>query len=261
MCRFVLAAFAWTAIGVSASRSAQGDEPFVDRPLTLPSLHLSADAGLGFGQYEAFAPDPDNPQITRFAGRFKVGWGTYYAAAVGIPFLGEFGADVGIRFGRLGIAAQADHFGRLFDPVTNEPGFDVASNPEFYLRRTLVSVPSVELGLELRAIVPTASTCSPPAVGDSVATACDFALTPGVPARFHWRVTGSLGARIDTALYVPFVWGGAFAIQVPCGGCSFRWEMPSLALSWRFDTTAGGWLRTPAFRRVLAAATRFPFAG
>jgi hypothetical protein len=202
-----LASLAFAAAWLLGSPDGAAAETFVERPLSLPPLHVSADIGLGFGQFEAFAPLPDNPLIVRSLGN-KVGWGTHLEAAVGVPVLGELGASVGIRFGDLGANAQGDHFGRLFDPIVNEPGFDVASNPEVYLRHTLVQAPPAELGLELRMTFPTASTCAPAGAAE---TACDVGLTPAVPLRLH--IPSIL--RVDTGLYLPVVWSGAFAIQLP----------------------------------------------
>src|SRR6202035_2852821 len=82
----------------------------------------------------------------------------------------------------------ADHFARLFDPVTQEPGNSTFANPEFHLRGTLVPLDVFELGLETRLTVPT---------GDN----SFLAFTPGVPIRIH--IPGFL--RIDTGLWLP-VW-------------------------------------------------------
>jgi hypothetical protein len=185
---------------------AWADVPFVDRPLTLPPLHVSADLGIGFGQWDDIEPDPNNLQGTIDRGN-KVGFGSSLEAAVGLPFVGEFGARVGYRFDPIGANAQADHFARLFDPVVNEPGNDAFTNPELFLRGTLFALPVVEVALETRAIIPTAS-------------GSDFALTPGAAVRIHIPTF----ARIDTGIYIPVAFTSdpntgslapAFEVQIP----------------------------------------------
>jgi hypothetical protein len=196
------AAAAATLVAIPAA----ADVPFVDRPLTLPPLHVSADMGVGFGQWEDIEPDPNNLQGTVDRGN-KVGFGSSLEAAVGLPFVGEFGARVGYRFDQIGANAQADHFGRLFDPVVNEPGNDAFTNPELFLRGTLFALPVVEVALETRAIIPAAS-------------GSDFALTPGAAVRVHIPTF----ARIDTGIYIPVAFTSdpntgslapSFEVQIP----------------------------------------------
>jgi hypothetical protein len=196
------AAAAATLVAIPAA----ADVPFVDRPLTLPPLHVSADMGVGFGQWEDIEPDPNNLQGTVDQGN-KVGFGSSLEAAVGLPFVGEFGARVGYRFDQIGANAQADHFGRLFDPVVNEPGNDAFTNPELFLRGTLFALPVVEVALETRAIIPAAS-------------GSDFALTPGAAVRVHIPTF----ARIDTGIYIPVAFTSdpntgslapSFEVQIP----------------------------------------------
>jgi len=196
------AAAAATLVAIPAA----ADVPFVDRPLTLSPLHVSADMGVGFGQWEDIEPDPNNLQGTVDRGN-KVGFGSSLEAAVGLPFVGEFGARVGYRFDQIGANAQADHFGRLFDPVVNEPGNDAFTNPELFLRGTLFALPVVEVALETRAIIPAAS-------------GSDFALTPGAAVRVHIPTF----ARIDTGIYIPVAFTSdpntgslapSFEVQIP----------------------------------------------
>jgi hypothetical protein len=188
-----------TAVALLTTGPAAADVPFVERPLTLPPLHMSADVGVGVAQWEDIEPDPANPQGFVDRGN-KVGFGTSLEAAVGLPYLGELGARVGYRFDAVGANAQADHFGRLFDPIVNEPGVDSFTNPEIVLRGTMFALPLVEVALETRAVIPTASNS-------------DFALTPGAPVRIHIPTF----ARIDTGIYVPVAFNqpAAFEVQVP----------------------------------------------
>jgi hypothetical protein len=186
-------------------------QPFVDAPLSLPPLHFRGDVGLGFGQYEGYSIDPNNPSAAPIPLGNKVGFGSNLEAAVGLPFVGELGARVGYRFSDVGADAQADHYARLFDPVVNEPGSDALANPEIYLRGTLVPLDVFELGLETRAIIPTASNCA--AATSGIKLPCYFALTPGVPMRIH--IPGFM--RIDTGLYLPVAFDSHtdFSLQVP----------------------------------------------
>jgi hypothetical protein len=164
--------------------SSQPKNPWVDQPLTLKELHFSGDAGLGFGTYQDGA------------GNGHVGWGSSFDAAIGLPFLGELGGHIAQRFGNDGVLVGtnaigptgADHFARLYDPITQEPGSGQFANPEFHLRGTLVPLDVFELGLETRLTVPTTN--------DSW-----WAVTPGIPIRIH--APGLL--RIDTGLWLPVV--------------------------------------------------------
>jgi hypothetical protein len=184
---------ALVALVTSFARGAAAEKPFVDHPLTLAILHMSADAGIGFGQYEGI------DSAGHSTGN-RVGWGANLEAAIGLPFLGEFGARFGYRFNDTGSFAQADHFARLFDPVVNEPGTDAFANPELYLRGTLFDLQVVQVGLETRVIIPAAQ-------------GSYFAVTPGVPVRIHVPKV----ARIDTGLYLPisFEPDTGYSIQVP----------------------------------------------
>jgi hypothetical protein len=200
-----LAALALGSLGVAPARRARADEPFVDRVLTLPPLHLALDAGLGFGQGPA-GPPPDltGLQPTPADTGVKLGWGSNLEAAVGLPILGEVGVRVGVRFGDAGINAGwglgADHFARLFDPVVDEPGGSTVTNPEIRLRGTLLNLKVFELGLETRAVIPTAD-------------GSDFELVPGAPVRIH--IPGF--ARIDTGVWLPVIFNSdtSFTIDIP----------------------------------------------
>lgn len=190
------------AIAAAWSSSASADKPFVDRPLTLPLLHMSADAGIGFGQG---APPPTVDQAgNSHPSALKFGWGSNLDAAVGLPFVGELGVRFGFRFDQNGVNAGwgmgADHFARLFDPIVDGPGGDTFANPEIRLRGSLLDLEVVQLGLETRAVLP-------------IADGSDFVLTPGVPVRIHLPTL----ARIDTGVWVPiaFTSNTGFTVDVP----------------------------------------------
>jgi hypothetical protein len=177
------------ALAVAPDARADG-KPFVDVPLTLPPLHFGGEAAIGFGTYQP--PGQSS----------KVGWGSNFDAAIGLPFLGELGARVGYRFGADGVNAYANHYARLFDPIMNEPGTNNFDNVEMHLRGSIVSVEVFELGLETRVVIPTDS--------NSV-----VAFTPGLPMRI--RVPDFM--RIDTGLWLSIPSQGNpnfyYALDVP----------------------------------------------
>ncbi|WP_394850672.1 hypothetical protein LZC95_24845 [Pendulispora brunnea] len=169
------------------TKSAHAVEPWLDRPLTLPSLHASADVGLGFGQHVDIAE-------SAAARETKHSWGSGASmeAAVGVPILGEVGVRTALRFGDGGKSEPAaDRFGRLFDKQTfngRATGHDTFANPEIFLRGTLVDVNIVAVGLETRFSLPAADDTK-------------FGWAPGIPVRV--RIPNL--ARLDTGIYVPFV--------------------------------------------------------
>ena len=192
-------------VGVTLAQRAGADEPFVDRALTLPPLHFSADAAIGFGQGPAATPfDVQGPAPSPSETGVKLGWGSNLEAAVGLPLLGEVGVRVGVRFGQDGIQAGwglgADHFARLFDPVVEEAGGDTVTNPEIRLRGTWLNLKIVELGFETRFVIPTS-------------TGSDFELVPGVPVRIHLPSF----VRIDTGVWLPVIFNSdaSFTIDIP----------------------------------------------
>jgi len=187
----------FVALALAAARPARADQPFSDAPLTLKPLHFGGDAGIGFGTYQDAT------------GSGHVGWGSSFDAALGLPFLGELGAHIAQRFGNDGVLVGtnaigptgADHFARLFDPITQEPGAQQFANPEFHLRGTLVPLDVFELGLETRLTVPTSN-------------GSYLLFTPGVPMRIH--VPGFL--RIDTGLWLPVFFAPsqtAYILEIP----------------------------------------------
>jgi hypothetical protein len=217
--RGFLAGTASGALTLVLGRDAMAAGPFVDAPLTLPPLHFSADVGVGFGTLQNYGPDPSNPDNPPvLLGGTQLGWGTNLEAAVGLPFAGEIGLRIGYRFGSpirgneettvpTGALANADHFARLFDPISSEPGLSSFANPEIRLRGTVFDLETVELGLETRVIIPTGS--------GSV-----FAVTPGVPLRIH--LPGFL--RIDTGLYLPIAFfpDASYSLDIPVQAF-FQW--------------------------------------
>jgi hypothetical protein len=183
----LVAAVIALAPGARADDDSSSKGKFTDAPLTLKPLHFAADVGIGFGTYQDGA------------GNGHVGWGSNFEAAIGLPFLGEFGARIAERFGTdgdfvgtgpgaAGFPTGADHFARLFDPVVGEPGFKDFANPEFHLRGSMVDEDIFQLGLETRLTVPTSN--------DSY-----WAFTPGLPMRIH--MPGVM--RIDVGIWLPVV--------------------------------------------------------
>jgi hypothetical protein len=169
-----------------AAPDARADgKPFVDVPLTLPPLHFGGEAGIGFGTYQTTNVTVGTTGASTSSTSTHVGWGSNFDAAIGLPFLGEIGARVGYRFGADGVAAYANHYARLFDPIMNEPGQNNFDNVEMHLRGSIVSVEVFELGLETRIVIPT----------DSKSV---VAFTPGVPIRIH--IPDFM--RIDTGLWL-----------------------------------------------------------
>lgn len=202
--RLVPAGLVLAALGLALEGTAAAEQPWVDAPLTLQKLHFAADAGVAFGTYQ------------NAASQTQIGWGSSFSAAIGLPFLGELGATIAQRFGQDGVLVGtgpdakpgplgADHFARLFDPITGEPGSANFANPEFHLRGTLVPLDVFELGLETRLIVPTSD-------------GSFLTFTPGVPIRVH--VPGFL--RIDTGLWLPVFF-------TPSNGTQYILEVPAAA--------------------------------
>lgn len=185
---------------LAATRDARADgKAFVDVPLTLPPFHFAGEAGLGFGTYQATNVTVADG-VTSSSNSTRVGWGSNFDAAIGLPFIGEIGARVGYRFGADGVDAYANHYARLFDPIMNEPGANDFDNVELHVRGSLVSVEVFELGLETRIVIPTDS--------QSV-----VALTPGVPIRVH--IPGCM--RVDTGLWlsVPVESNPYYVLDIP----------------------------------------------
>jgi hypothetical protein len=252
-------AAAVAAVAVAAARDAGAEQPFVDRPLTLPPLHFSADLGVGFGLFEEYQPDQNALGAGTAAVGTRAGWGSSLEAAVGLPYVGQLGLRLGYRFGPdvatggdealpAGVVAGAygaDHFARLFDPIVSDPGTAAFTNPEVRLQNTLLSAQVFELGLEARAILPTA-------------TGSDFGLTPGLPMRVH--VPGLL--RVDTGLYLPISFNAetSFTLDVPAQAyLQIRDAFFGPATGIRFNQPGGG---DPSTTEVpLGVAGGYTFSG
>ncbi|MGO9834379.1 MAG: hypothetical protein ACLP1X_09205 [Polyangiaceae bacterium] len=218
------------SVAVLAAAPASADVPFVDRPLTLPPLRLSADVGVGFGDTDLVELDTTTQTPFLRDEGVKVGWGLNLEAAAGFPYVGEFAARFGYRFDMVAAVAEADRFGRPFDPVLDDPGTLHLANPEIDWRRTMFAVPRVEFALEARAMIPTTS--------DSF-----FELVVGVPVRIHLPTL----ARIDTGVYLPVAFDSptTFGIQVPVQlffqvGDSFFGPLIALVLAQNVSEAADG---------------------
>jgi hypothetical protein len=162
-------------------------EPWVERPLSLSTLHAQFQAGLGFGQYASGSGQ-------------KFGTGSNLEAALGLPFFGEVSVRSGLRFGDPGRLSGADYYARLFDHETAGLGGDAWANPEIRLRGTLADLKVFAIGLETRYVVP-------------LANGSDFVFAPGVPMMVRIPKV----ARIDTGVFVPFTFGDQtlYTISVP----------------------------------------------
>jgi hypothetical protein len=167
-----------------ATRPSLAAPPWIDRPLTLPALHVSADAALGVGQVTLIEP---YPQYDTPVGTQKVGTGLDVEAAVGLPLNLEAGVALGVRFGASGALTTANAYGRLFDPLALHlaPGASSFANPEFHLRWAFVNSSLVAVGFQTRLLVQAA-----PDSADVV--------VPSIPVRVHIP-----GIRIDAEFAVP----------------------------------------------------------
>ena len=165
--------------------TSQAAEPWVRRPLVLPSLGLSADVGLGVGQITLIDPAP---QYDTPIGTTKVASGLDVEGALGLFGWMELGLRLGERFSPGGALTDADAYGRLYDPMSLhfDTGTSSFANPEFRLRLAFFDTPVAAGGFDFR-IVPGASSDSPSIIA------------PGIPLRF--RAPGQVG--VDTGLSVP----------------------------------------------------------
>jgi hypothetical protein len=195
---FILPAAA--AADDSDSSSDDTKKAWVNRPLALKDFHADFEAGLGFGQYTALSPCPNQPLTVGCGTSQHFGAGSNLEASVGLPFLGDIGIRTGYRFGQDGINSGADYYARLFDHETANLGGDAWANPEIHLRSAFVDLPVFAIGFETRFIVP-------------LANGSDFSAAPGLPIRI--RVPDI--ARIDTGIYLPIEFSSdiAYTISIP----------------------------------------------
>jgi hypothetical protein len=164
------------ALVVSAwAGAARADAPWVYRSIVLPRGEVAVDVGLGLG-HEPTGPDDS---IT--------GFGLNLALSGGITRELEIGLRTGIRLDDASRTTQADQYGRPFDTQTFGTNGDTLANPELHLRWAVARGAAADLGLELRAYLPTESGSS-------------FGVMFGLPISLH---ANSL--RLDTGLYVPVI--------------------------------------------------------
>lgn len=172
---------------LASSTRAHAAEPWVSRPLTLPSGVWAFDAGLGVAHTE-----PANTSLT--------GAGMNLEGAVGLTSRIQLGVRTGVRFGNDGKVLEADSYGRLYDQETFGTGIDTFANPEISVTGTVVRTGIVELGLQGRGYLPFEQGTRP-------------GVLFGMPLMFH------LGgfARIDTGAYVPFIFSNPVqsALDIP----------------------------------------------
>ena len=183
-----------TLFGVSTKVARAVD--WVDRPLTNGSMHVQGDVGYGIG-FGARQSELSAPLMTTQTDK---GSGFHLSAQLGLPLGFEIGARVGFRIGDAGKITRGDEFGRVYDANTYATAGDTASNPEFLLRSSIVATKIVELGSELRFVVPAVSGSS-------------FGMTAGLP--FRLRAPGVL--RFDTGFYLPTVFTSRndYAFSIP----------------------------------------------
>lgn len=159
---------------------------------------VSADVGVGFGQYTDIQPDPNDPTSTIDNGQ-KLGAGTNVEVAAGLPLGVEVGLRTGVRFGDSGIDSNADAFARLFDKESFAVGGGALANPELRARVNVLDAKVVEVGVELRGAVPIATHL----YNGPDSPHSTFALEAGVPVRLHLPCI----FRVDTGLFVPVLFG------------------------------------------------------
>lgn len=151
--------------------SARAAAPWIYRDIVLPRGDVAVDLGLGYG-HEHQGPD---------------GWGLNLELSAGLTHDFELGARVGVRLDDGGQATGADGYGRPFDTETYGTVGDRVSNPELHFRWRVARGGAAELGLELRAYVPTEEHSR-------------FGMMFGVPISLRAGII-----RFDTGVYVPVI--------------------------------------------------------
>jgi hypothetical protein len=144
---------------------------WIHRGLTLPRHDVAVDFGMGYGNA------PGNPD----------GLGMNLELRAGIAHDFELGFRLGFRLDDGGQRTQADVYGRPFDTETYGTEHDRIANPELRFRWSVARSYAAELGIELRAYLPTE-------------TGSQFGFMFGLPIALR---AGPL--RFDTGIFVPII--------------------------------------------------------
>jgi hypothetical protein len=154
-----------------AARPAAAAAPWVYRGIVLPRGDVAFDVGMGFGHTPA-GPD---------------GFGLNLELSAGITRDFELGLRMGFRLDDGGQGTQADGYGRPFDTETYGTVHDRVANPELHFRWAVARGPGADLGVELRAYLPTEN-------------GSRFGFMFGLPVSLR---AGFI--RFDTGIYVPII--------------------------------------------------------
>ncbi len=119
----------------SAQAASSPNSPSINLPNEVAELGL----GIGFGHR---SPIEYN------------GIGLNLELGYGLSSTLELRLRTGIRFGRAGIAAQADRYARPFETETYRTGSDTLANPEVGLRFNLTRASKAEIGVDARVQLP-----------------------------------------------------------------------------------------------------------
>lgn len=175
-CRLVLACAALLGVSSPSARA----EPWLYRPITLPSGHAALDLGFALGHVGGDAP--------------LTGPGLNLEVAFAVSPNLELGVRTGGRLGHAGRVLRADEYARLFDTETyasiaDGGGFTdgALANPEIRLRAALARGPVLQLAFESRFFLP-------------IEDRSRFGLMLALPV---WLRIGQV--RLDTGVYVPIV--------------------------------------------------------
>ncbi|MBC8131570.1 MAG: hypothetical protein H7X95_01210 [Deltaproteobacteria bacterium] len=165
-----------TVLGLTALAShAHAAPAWVYRSIVLPQGDVALDIGFGLGH----APVSPNTSTT--------GFGLNLEIAAGISHNVQLGVRGGFRLDNGGQLTQADAYGRPFQTETYGTLFDRVANPEVHMRWAVARSSALELGLDLRAYLPSERGSA-------------FGFMLGVPLSLHG---GAL--RIDSGVYVPVI--------------------------------------------------------
>jgi hypothetical protein len=164
-----------SSVAMLVGGSAAAAPVWVARGIVVPRGDVALDLGFGFGHA------PTGPDTS------TSGFGLNLEIAGGISSNVELGLRAGFRLDDGGQSTQADSYGRPFQSETYGTRFDRVSNPEAHVRWAVARTSVSELGMELRAYLPTEQ-------------GSRFGFMLGVPLVLRG---GAL--RIDTGLYVPVI--------------------------------------------------------